>query len=121
MPVRPKDVTATPPTFLYGQRRNNNGTARVIGKPFKPGQFGYPGGRPKGVSRTVRELCGDSPLRLPQVLLEIAENPKARDRDRIAASSVLLDRGWEKAPAVAAVESHEPGTRPFRHELPVGG
>jgi hypothetical protein len=48
------------------------------------------------------------PLRLARILLEIAENPKARDRDRIAASSVLLDRGWGKAPAFAAIEGADP-------------
>ena len=80
----------------------------MIGKPFKPGQSGNPGGRPKGVATTVREVCGGSPLVLAQVLLAIAENPRARDRDRIAAASVLLDRGWGKAPAFTAVEGHDP-------------
>jgi hypothetical protein len=71
----------------------------VTGAGFVPGQSGNPGGRPKGIARTVREVCGGSPLRLAQGLLEIAEDPKARDRDRIAAYSELLDRGWGKAPA----------------------
>ena len=66
----------------------------VAGAGFKPGQSGNPGGRPKGLARTVREVCGGSPLLLAQGLLEIAENPKARDRDRIAAYRELLDRGW---------------------------
>ena len=41
-------------------------------------------------------------------LLDIAENPKARDRDRIAAYRELLDRGWGKAPAFAAVDGQDP-------------
>ena len=49
-----------------------------------------------------------SPLRLAQGLLEIAENPKSRDRDRVAAYRELLDRGWGKAPAFAAVEADDP-------------
>jgi len=49
-----------------------------------------------------------SPLRLAEILLEIAENPKTRDRDRTAAVSLLLDRGWGKAPAFAAVEGADP-------------
>jgi hypothetical protein len=43
------------------------------------------------------------PLGLAQGLLEIAENPKARDRDRVAAIRELLDRGWGKAPASVPV------------------
>jgi hypothetical protein len=70
----------------------------ITGAGFKPGRSGNPGGRPKGLARTVREVCGGSPLRLAQGLLEIAENPKARDRDRVAAYRELLDRGWGKAP-----------------------
>jgi hypothetical protein len=45
---------------------------------------------------------------LVQGLLEIALNPKARDRDRIAATSLLLDRGWGKAPAFANIEGADP-------------
>jgi hypothetical protein len=48
----------------------------ITGAGFKPGQSGNPGGRPKGLARTVRDACGGSPERLAQVLLEIAENPK---------------------------------------------
>jgi hypothetical protein len=80
----------------------------VTGAGFVPGQSGNPGGKPKGIARTVREVCGGSPLRLAQGLLEIAEDPKARDRDRIAAYSELLDRGWGKAPAFASIEGEDP-------------
>jgi hypothetical protein len=87
---------------------NSNGTVRSIGRPFQPGQSGNPGGRPKGVARTVRELCGGSPERLAQGLLEIAEDPKVRPRDRIAAYHELLNRGWGKAPAFANIEGADP-------------
>ena len=56
----------------------------------------------------MREVCGGSPLPLAQVLLEIALNPKARDRDRIAAARELWDRGWGKAPAFASIEGQDP-------------
>jgi Family of unknown function (DUF5681) len=90
---------------------NNTETTQpggITGHGFKPGQSGNPGGRPKGVARTVREVCGGSPLRLAQGLLEIAENPKANNRDRVAAYRELLDRGWGKAPAFASMEADDP-------------
>ena len=56
----------------------------------------------------MREVCGGSPLLLARGLLEIAENPKAHNRDRIAAFRELLDRGWGKAPAFASIEGGDP-------------
>ena len=35
-------------------------------------------------------------------------NPKAHHRDRVAAVRELLDRGWGKAPAFAAMEADDP-------------
>jgi hypothetical protein len=80
----------------------------VTGAGFKPGQSGNPGGRPKGVARAVRHACGGSPSELARLLFEIANDNTARNADRIAATRELLDRGWGKAPAFAAVESHDP-------------
>ena len=48
------------------------------------------------------------PLRLAHALPEIAENPKVRDRDRVAAIRELLDRGWGKAPAFTSMEAGDP-------------
>ena len=47
-------------------------------------------------------------LRPAHVLLEIAEDPKAHNRDRVAATRELLDRGWGKAPAYASVQMDDP-------------
>jgi hypothetical protein len=66
----------------------------------------------------VREVCGGTPLRLAQVLLEIAEDPKARNADRVAASRELLDRGWGKAPAFSNIEGADPlETDEVAHEI----
>jgi Family of unknown function (DUF5681) len=92
---------------------NSNETVRVIGKPFKPGQSGNPGGRPKGVARTVREVCGGDPTMLAEGLLAIARGgdvhgKPARAADQIRASELLLAYGWGKPAGFAAIEGHDP-------------
>ena len=57
--------------------------------------------------RGAGSFLGAQPVRLAQGMLEIAENPKAHNRDRVAYRE-LLDRGWGKAPAFAAMESDDP-------------
>ena len=87
---------------------NSDATVRRIGRPFQPGQSGNPGGRPKGVARAFRDVLGGSPALLAQVLLEIAEDPKAHNRDRIAAAREILDRGWGKAVGYSDIEGADP-------------
>lgn len=75
---------------------------------FKPGTSGYPSGRPRGIARTVREQAGGDPGTLVALLLDIARDEKAITRDRISALRELLDRGWGKPPAYAAIEGRDP-------------
>jgi len=96
------------PVTLVENNRETTVLGGVTGAGFKPGQSGNSGGRPKGLARTVREVCGGSPERLAQVLVEIAYDPKAHKRDRLAAVRELFDRGWGKAPAFAAMETGDP-------------
>jgi hypothetical protein len=56
----------------------------------------------------VHEVCGGTPLRLAQVLLEIAEDPRAHNRDRIAAAREILDRRWGRAVGFTDVEGADP-------------
>ena len=100
-------LAALYPYVVSEPTENSDGTVRNL-RPWKPGQSGNPGGRPKGVARTFREVCGGSPLPLAQILFEIANDPTARNADRIAATRELLDRGWGKAPVFAAIEGADP-------------
>lgn len=76
------------------------------GKRFQPGQSGNPGGRPRGLAASVKELV--TPEQVAQGFYEIAVDPRAKASERIAAWRELADRGWGKAPAFAAIEGADP-------------
>lgn len=65
------------------------------GGPWKPGQSGNPGGRPKGLHK-VAELARSKTEAMIGVLEEIAASPKAPPAARVAAANSILDRGWGK-------------------------
>lgn len=75
---------------------------------FQKGQSGNPSGRPKGIARQARDLINDDPQRLLNVLLEVAEDPKAKRLERVTAVNAYLDRAYGKAPAYAPVEGGDP-------------
>src|SRR5262249_41507425 len=82
-------------------------------RPFQPGQSGNPGGWPKGVARTVREMCGGDPAKLVEGLLAIAEGrglhgKPVREADRIRAIELLLAYGWGKPAGFANIEGADP-------------
>jgi hypothetical protein len=90
--------------------QNNGGTTGggITGKGFRPGQSGNPGGRPRGLAKATRELVGEDGLALVQLWWDIARDETRRDRDRLEASRLLADRGWGKAPTLAAIEESDP-------------
>lgn len=67
------------------------------GRPFKPGQSGNPGGRPKVLGR-VRELAQASTEIAVKTLIEALQDPDGRVR--VAAANSLLDRGHGKPGSV---------------------
>lgn len=69
----------------------------VTGHGFKPGQSGNPGGRPKGLSRRVRELVGDDGHEIAEFMFSVMADERARNADRIDAAKWLADRGFGRA------------------------
>ena len=76
----------------------------TIGKPFKKGQSGNPGGRPKVVAE-VRELARAHTGEAVQTLVSIMTNTKAAPAARVSAANALLDRGYGKPPQHITGES----------------
>jgi hypothetical protein len=75
--------------------QNSDGTAkRVVGRPFPQGVSGNPSGRPRGLSRTTRELVGEDGMALVELWWSIASDPMQRTSDRLVASRLLANRGW---------------------------
>ena len=66
--------------------------------------------RRQSMSSRIREMVGDDPARLANLLFDIAENISGKERsaDRIKATTELMDRGWGKAPSYAPIEGADP-------------
>jgi hypothetical protein len=65
----------------------------TIGKPFKKGQSGNPGGRPKVIAE-LKELAKEHTAEAIQTLVSIMTNPKFAPAARVSAANALLDRGY---------------------------
>jgi hypothetical protein len=65
--------------------------------PFKKGQSGNPGGRPKVIAE-VKELARAHTGEAIETLVAIMTNPKSAPAARVSAANSLLDRGYGKPP-----------------------
>lgn len=100
------------------QKSDPSARRRGPGRPFKPGQSGNPGGRPKGLAAKVREVAPAD--KLAEYYLAIWSLNKTALRklkidpaectlqERNRAAEWLADRGYGKAPAHAPVEGGDP-------------
>jgi hypothetical protein len=68
-----------------------------IGRPFKKGQSGNPGGRPKVVAE-IRELARAHTAEAIHTLVSIMTNPKSPPAARVSSANALLDRAFGKPP-----------------------
>lgn len=66
-------------------------------RPWKPGQSGNPGGRPK-IPQDVKEMARGLSPKAIETLGEIMQDKGAPPAARVSAASTILDRGYGKAP-----------------------
>ena len=81
-------------------------SSKTIQRPkhfFQPGVSGNPGGRPKGL-REIKKLAQRKSKRAIEILGQIMEDETVKPVSRIAAASIILDRGYGKATQEIRVE-----------------
>jgi uncharacterized protein DUF5681 len=79
----------------------------ITGAGFKPGVSGNPGGRPKGLSRRVRELVGENGEAIAEYVHSVMNDDRARTADRLEAAKWLADRGFGKALQALEIDVHQ--------------
>jgi len=94
-----------PPKRDRHRRSGSDLFAKFKGQ-WLPGASPNPSGRPRGAIRHIRAICLNAAEDLLHELIELAMDPNVRPRDRISATSIILERGLGKAsPEVADDET----------------
>ena len=91
---------------------------RGPGRPFKKGESGNPGGRPKGLAERARELTngGDE---LAEFMVQVFRGEHgARLKDRMDAASWLSDRGFGRPTQQL---QHEGSLQHYSFTMNIGG
>ncbi len=81
--------------MAHAQNTDLSAVTYAPGRPWKPGQSGNPGGRPKAIGH-VRDLARELTDDAIQTLATVMHDPKAPPGARVAAAVAILDRGWGK-------------------------
>src|SRR5262249_47391228 len=100
-------------TMAQNSQRDPQNRARGKGRPFKPGQSGNPGGRPKTTLELIalRDLARKHTPAALNAIVAVMGDIKAPASARVAAASELLDRGWGRP--TAALEHSGPDGGPI--------
>ncbi|MBR0560060.1 DUF5681 domain-containing protein [Neokomagataea anthophila] len=77
-----------------------------VGRPFKKGQSGNPGGLPKNM-REVIALARSHTTTAIEALAEIAGNKTAPESARVSAANSLLDRAWGKPKDTVEIQGQD--------------
>ena len=85
--------------------------SRIVGRPFKPGESGNPGGRPKDTDEVKegKEMLRRAMPEAVRAVVEVLNNPEAKVSERLTAATIILDRVLGKAaqPIVADIYEDE--------------
>lgn len=84
--------------------------AKVRGRPIQKGQVLNPGGRPK-IPEEFKQLAKENSLVALQKVIEILNNPKSKNSERLKAAEIIMDRAWGKP--TQSTEISGPGGGPI--------
>lgn len=93
--TRTKKAASAPKSGKAKKNADGSGAKRVIGRPFRKGQSGNPGGMPKGTAE-IKELARVHSADAIATIAKIMRDEAAPHAARVMAAERLLDRGFGK-------------------------
>ena len=93
--MRLRTSTSTPQTDDFAANREITAKGKPRGRPWKPGQSGNPGGRPKDAFK-IAEYARQFSTEAIDKIVAIMRDPNVDVRAVIAAAIAILDRGIGK-------------------------